>query len=99
MAPQAKVVGPPAGGLWRIGRTPNPRFGDPPDPDLLDSPSAGNRLDSPTQAYRVCYFASTLDGCFGETLARFRPSPALIDAAYAQSRRFHESPRRIVSMR
>lgn len=43
----------------------------------MDNPAAGNRFDSPTQDYRVCYFASTLDGCFGETLARFRPNPGL----------------------
>jgi hypothetical protein len=82
VAPEAKVVEAPEPGLWRIGRTPNPlRFGDPLDPDLLDSRSAGNRFDSPTQDYRVCYFATTLDGCFGETLARFRPSPALSEIA------------------
>lgn len=73
-----RVVEPPRSGLWRVGRSPDPlHFGDPLDPDLLDSPTAGNRFDSPTQDYRVCYFATSVEACFGETLARFRPSPAL----------------------
>jgi hypothetical protein len=85
--PNSKVVEPPKAGLWRIGRSPDPlRFNDPLAPDLLDIPSAGNRFDSPTQDYRVCYFATTLDGCFGETLARFRPNPRL--AAIAQEEGF-----------
>ncbi len=82
MSPSPSVVVPPKAGLWRVGRSPDPlRFSDPPDPDLLDCPSAGNRFDSPTKDYRVCYFASTLDGCFGETLSRFRPNPRLAAAA------------------
>jgi len=38
----------------------------------LSKAGTGNRFDSPTGEYGVRYFASTLDGCFGETLARFR---------------------------
>jgi hypothetical protein len=76
--PSPKVVEAPAGGLWRVGRSPDPlRFSDPLNPSLLENPAAGNRFDSPTGDYRVCYFATTLDGCFGETLARFRPDPGL----------------------
>jgi hypothetical protein len=37
----------------------------------------------------VCYFATCLDGCFGETLARFRPSPNL--AAIAEEAGFMSS--------
>jgi hypothetical protein len=44
---------------------------------MLDKPHTGNRFDSPTGAYRALYFATSLDGCFGETLARFRPDPKL----------------------
>jgi hypothetical protein len=33
--------------------------------------------------YHVLYFATLLDGCFGETLARLRPSPALVELARA----------------
>lgn len=87
MPPKARVLSAPSEGLWRIGRSPNPlHCGAPPDPQLLNSPSAGNRFDSPTQDYRVCYFATTLDGCFGETLARFRPNPRL--AAIAEEEGF-----------
>jgi len=65
-------------GLWRVGRSPDPlRFSDPLDPELFESRATGNRFDSPTGDYRVCYFATTLDGCYGETLSRFRPDPGL----------------------
>lgn len=76
-----KVVSPGAG-VWRVGRTPDPiEFPDPPKADELDHSRAGNRFDSPTENFRVCYFATDLETCFGETLARFRPDPALIAAA------------------
>jgi len=39
----------------------------------------GNRFDSPDGAYEVLYFASRLEGCFGETLARLRPNPRLVE--------------------
>lgn len=65
-----------------MGRTPDPiEFSDPPRADELDYPHAGNRFDSPTENFRVCYFATDLEACFGETLSRFRPDPALIAAA------------------
>ncbi len=83
MPPKApKIVAPPPRGLWRVARSPDPlRFSEPLDAELLKSPSAGNRFDSPTGDYRVCYFSTTLEGCFGETLARFRPDPGLAAAA------------------
>lgn len=85
MPPGARAVKPPKEGLWRIGRSPDPlSFSDPLDPDLLDSRSAGNRFDSPTQDYRVCYLATALEGCFGETLARFRPNPRLAAVAHEE---------------
>lgn len=72
----------PHRGMWRVGRSPDPvHFGEPLPADQLDNPHTGNRFDSPTADYRVCYFATTLDGCFGETLARFRPDPELVEAA------------------
>lgn len=65
-----------------MGRTPDPiEFPDPPRAGELNYPHAGNRFDSPTEDFRVCYFATDLEACFGETLARFRPDPALISAA------------------
>jgi len=80
-----KIVEPPRAGLWRVGRSPDPlRFGDPLPPSLLESPNTGNRFDSPTGDYRVCYFATTLDACFGETLSRFRPDPGLSAIAHEE---------------
>jgi hypothetical protein len=64
----------PAGGVWRVGRGPDPLATRPPlPPEELDQPKTGNRFDSPLGSYRVRYFATDLEGCFGETLARFRP--------------------------
>lgn len=71
----------PATGLWRVAREP-----DPLRPSRLDqsraAPVAGNRWDS--EHYGVIYFATTLEGCFGETLARFRPNLALADLVHAE---------------
>ncbi|HEY1457869.1 MAG TPA: RES domain-containing protein [Solirubrobacteraceae bacterium] len=69
----------PKDGVWRVGR----------EPDLLSAswssksselgkPNTGNRFDSPTGEYGVRYFATTLDACYGETLARFRADEKLV---------------------
>jgi RES domain len=85
VAPRPKVVEPPKNGLWRVGRSPDPlHFSDPLDPALLENRATGNRFDSPTGDYRVCYFATALDGCFGETLSRFRPDPRLAAIAHEE---------------
>ena len=69
----------PRRGVWRIGRAPDPLAPGPPlDPEDRNQPRAGNRFDSPLGDYRVLYCGSTLDACFGETLARLRPDPALL---------------------
>jgi len=67
----------PHPGLWRIGREPDPLRHSRLDPAASPGPAAraGNRWDSPD--YGVLYLASDLEGCFGETLARFRPQPDL----------------------
>jgi hypothetical protein len=73
-----ELVATPPDGVWRVGR----------EPDLLSAsvstrssepgkPNTGNRFDSPTGAYGVRYFATELDGCYGETLARFRADKRL----------------------
>ena len=68
-----KVVAPPKKGVWRVGREPNPLMASVSSGSSeLSKAGTGNRFDSPTGEYGVRYFASTLDGCFGETLARFR---------------------------
>lgn len=73
-----EAVAAPDEGVWRVGRAPDPlATARPLSPSSLDNKSTGNRFDSPTGAYRVLYFASTLDGCYGETLARFRPDPRM----------------------
>ncbi len=62
----------PSNGVWRVGRSPDPlAFSGPLAPSELDQPTTGNRFDSPTGAYRALYFATQLEGCYGETLARF----------------------------
>lgn len=72
------VVESPINGVWRVGRAPDPLAGSGPlSPSELDNPKTGNRFDSPVGAYRVRYFATLLDGCYGETLARYRPDAAL----------------------
>lgn len=62
----------PAGGLWRVARGDNPLA----VPTGLPRPgvSGGNRFDPLTLDYGVLYFGSDLEACFGETLARLRPS-------------------------
>lgn len=72
-----RVATPPAGGVWRVARGPNPLEARTPDPHTLTSSKAGNRFDSPNGDYGVLYFGSTLRGCFGEVLARKRPDPTL----------------------
>jgi hypothetical protein len=76
------VAEPPLSGVWRVARAPDPlAFADPLPSRLLDDPHAGNRFDSPTADYRVCYFGTDLEACYGETLARFRPDLNLIAVA------------------
>lgn len=70
----------PEDGVWRIGPGHDPfETRRPLTPDELDDPSVGNRFDSPLGNYSVLYFGSSLEVCFGETLARFRPDPTLAE--------------------
>jgi hypothetical protein len=43
----------------------------------LDNPRVGNRFDSLFGNFSVLYFGSSLQVCFGETLARFRPDASV----------------------
>jgi hypothetical protein len=71
------VVYLPGSGVWRVGRAPDPFAWSRPEPvDTRDSRS-GNRFDSFHGDYGVCYFGTTAEACFAETLARFRPSTAV----------------------
>jgi hypothetical protein len=63
----------PSDGLWRVGRGSSPHLPYRP----ADGQVGPNRFDSQDGTFTVLYFATSLDGCFGETLARFRPDPVL----------------------
>lgn len=63
----------PPDGIWRVGRGDTPHLPRRP----ADGTVGDNRFDSQDGTFNVLYFASTLEGCFGETLARFRPAPHL----------------------
>jgi hypothetical protein len=68
----------PKGGVWRIGPGHDPfEIRALLTPAELNSPTSGNRFDSPAGNYGVLYFGTTPEVCFGETLARFRPDPNL----------------------
>lgn len=71
---------PPADGFWRVGRNGplNDEFRRPLRVDDTN-PLSGNRFDSFTGSYGTLYFGTTLEVCFAETLARFRPKPALLE--------------------
>lgn len=47
-------------------------------PADLDRAETGNRFDSALGNFSVLYFGSSLETCFGETLARFRPDVNLL---------------------
>jgi hypothetical protein len=73
-----RFVEAPPEGFWRVGRAPDPlQVGRPLEQEELDDPKLGNRWDSPLGDYSVVYFGSSLTVCYGETLARFRPDPAV----------------------
>jgi hypothetical protein len=73
-----EVVATPDEGVWRIGRDPDPLSPSRASGSSeLSEPGTGNRFDSPTGEYGVRYFATKLEGCYGETLARFRADERL----------------------
>jgi hypothetical protein len=79
------VVAAPEEGVWRVGRDPDPLSASrATGTSQLAEPKTGNRFDSPTAAYGVRYFATTLDGCYGETLARFRADKKLVKVIGAE---------------
>ena len=69
----------PARGFWRVARGPDSLALPRPSDFTHEAGTLGNRFDSPLGDYSVLYFSSTLEGCFMETLARFRPVPGLKD--------------------
>jgi hypothetical protein len=71
-----KIVHAPKNGLWRVARGDNPLFVPPRARGT--SGAAVNRFDPRSVDVGVLYFGSDLETCFGETLARFRPSLELL---------------------
>lgn len=68
-----RVVEPPDR-VYRLGRADDPlRYSEIPPEDIYSN--GGNRFDIPGAG--VLYAASSRRACFGETIARFRPSPTL----------------------
>lgn len=73
---ELKEVLPPRSGIWRIGRAPDPLALS--DAVPYEDSRVGNRFDSALAQFRVRYFATDPEGCFGECLARFRPDPTVL---------------------
>ncbi len=72
MSSEPAAVHAPSSGLWRVARGDDPLA--PPSPTRELTRSGGNRFDLLAVDAGVLYFGSDLETCFGETLARFRPS-------------------------
>jgi hypothetical protein len=65
--------------LYRIARRPDP-WAWPPWSYAGDDGTFGNRYDDPLGRYRVLYASGGRRGAYIETLARFRPDPAVVAA-------------------
>jgi len=63
--------------LFRVGRAPDP-WAWPPWEFAGQDGTFGNRWDDRQGNYRVLYASSRLEGCFLETLSRFRPDPHVL---------------------
>ncbi len=79
--PEAEVpigpatASPPRTGLWRIARGDDPLA---PPPPANGPEGRANRFDPLTLDAGVLYFGTTLEVCFGEVLARLRPSTKML---------------------
>src|SRR3712207_1240931 len=80
--PSSRAVPPPAQGIYRVAKGLDPfRFLSPrsalPEQDapVLD----GNRWDDPRGEFATLYCATTAEAAFGETIARYREVPGLLD--------------------
>lgn len=65
--------------IHRVGRLPDP-FAWPDWAFAEPNGTFGNRFDDPLATYRVLYAATEREGAYVETLARFRPDPAVLAA-------------------
>jgi hypothetical protein len=71
-------VYPPEEGLWHVGRDTSEDLTYRTVPRADDTnPRGGNRYDSYSGTYGTLYFATDLEVCYCETLARFRPNVVL----------------------
>lgn len=68
----------PTAGIWRVGRQSDPLHCAPPKP-ITDNHKAGNRFDSLNLSFTTVYGGTSLQGCYAEVLARFRPAPGLAE--------------------
>lgn len=77
--PELATATPPKEGLWRVARGEPFAVGEPAAPltGAATDPGIGNRFDSALGNFRVWYFATKLEACYGETLATLRPDPAV----------------------
>jgi len=86
MASQLVVIPPPAEGLYRLRRGPAEPFAPSDWERAHDDGTFGNRFDDPSadeetppeSQFRTVYCATQRVATFGETVARFRPSPTLL---------------------
>lgn len=69
----------PGGRVYRVARLPDP-WAYPDWAYVGPDGTFGNRSDDPESSYRVIYASSERVGAFIETLARFRPDPAVVAA-------------------
>jgi hypothetical protein len=90
-AAELKLVPPPPGPLFRVGRSPDPFVWRDPRPLMATEDEAplltGNRFDAPHNEFRSLYFATEPYGCWLEKLAPLRPIadlPGRIDAAMTE---------------
>lgn len=68
----------PEGGVWRVARSGSLENFSRIQPQDAPLPNSGNRFD--VLGGGVLYAATKIEGCYAETLARFRPSPAVLAA-------------------
>ena len=86
MMAQLIAVPPPPSDVYRLARSPGNPFSPPEWRRAGDDGTFGNRFDDPSaedgvppaKRFRTIYCATQRAGTFGETLARFRPSVALL---------------------
>jgi hypothetical protein len=80
----------PEQGVFRVSRREDPLSFSRINVADAELSQAGNRFDVPGGA--VLYCSSTLKGSFAETLAHFRPSPAVVAALSAEPNSIHMNP-------